>query len=201
MARKTQQRTLETRERILSVTRQLFDELGEKNVTTDLIARSAQVAKGTIFAHFADRSNLVAAIGAADLDLIISRIRIEVQARPVSNLIGQLMQVYAPLLQFFAQKPEFATLYVYYATQAENEWSRRFTKTCLSFEEILGDVLRKASPGVANGPGRDTDFLVNGMQAFFLQSVIYRMSGWIEGDLQAEQQLRRYLERWLEPAN
>jgi len=158
------------------------------------------VAKGTVFAHFADRSNLVAAIGASDLDLIISRIKVEVQARPVSSLIGQLMQVYAPLLQFFAQKPEFATLYVFYATQAENEWSRRFTKTCLSFEEILGDVLSKARPDGGSSPDKSTDFLVNGMQAFFLQSVIYRMSGWIEDEAQAEQQLRRYLERWLEPA-
>jgi len=200
MAKKVQQRTLETRDRILTVTRQLFDELGEKNVTTDLIARRAQVAKGTIFAHFADRSNLVAAIGAADLESIISRIRIEVQARPVPHLIGQLMQVYKPLLAFFAQKPEFATLYVSYATQAENEWSRRFTNTCLSFEEVLGEVLSKARPGGGSSPDKATEFLVSGMQAFFLQSVIYRMSGWIESDLKAEQQLRRYLERWLEPA-
>jgi len=201
MAKKTQKRSLETRDRILSVTRQLFDELGEKNVTTDLIARSAQVAKGTVFAHFSDRSNLVAAIGAQDLDLIISNIRIRIQTRPVSNLINQLMQVYGPLLEFFAQKPEFATLYVYYTTQADNEWSRRFTKTCLSFEEILGDVLSDALPGMCKSPDMDTGFLVNGMQAFFLQSLIYRMSGWIEDDTQAELQLRRSLERWLGCAN
>jgi len=201
MAKKIQQRSLETRDRILSVTRQLFDELGEKNVTTDLIARRAQVAKGTIFAHFSDRPNLVAAIGAQDLDLIIGKIRISVQTRPASNLIGQLMQVYGPLLEFFARKPEFATLYVYYATQAENEWSRRFTKTCLSFEEILGNVLNSGQPDAANSPEHDTDFLVNGMQAFFLQIVIYRMSGWIKNDEQADQQLRRYLDRWLYPAN
>jgi len=199
MVRKTQQRSLDTRTRILSVTRQLFEELGEKNVTTDMIARRAQVAKGTIFAHFEDRPNLVAAIGAQELEAIIGKISASVRVQTDANLTDRLMLVYQPLLRFFAGKPEFARLYVNSAAHAASEWSAGFIEACLGSERILGDILLQAKNDGTFDAELQTEFLVDGMQAFFMQIVIYRMAGWIgDDDAQAEQRLRRYLNRWLD---
>lgn len=59
MARKTQQRTLLTRNRILDAARDLAGQENLDAVTAEAIAEAAGVAKGTVFAHFGDMDGLL----------------------------------------------------------------------------------------------------------------------------------------------
>lgn len=59
MARKTQQRTLLTRNRILDAARELAGQENLEAVTAEAIAEAAGVAKGTVFAHFGDMDGLL----------------------------------------------------------------------------------------------------------------------------------------------
>ncbi len=197
MAKRIQQRSLDTQARILSVTRALFDDLGEKNVTTDMIAHHANVAKGTVFAHFTDRQNLVAAVAAQELKQVIAGARADVEAQPRAGLTGRIMLAYRPLLGFFAQKPEFAELFIRHSTYSESKWSACFVASCLKLEEILGDILRAEHAGGSGFSRAEAELLLGGMQAFFLQIVTYRMAGWIRDDDHGEQRLLQYLARWL----
>ena len=189
MQKPIQKRSQATQDRILEVARNLFDDLGQDAVTTDMIAEKSNVAKGTIFAHFTDRANLIAAVSLPDLDQIIASI--PKPDSPTASLCDRFMIAYETLLEFFARKPEFADLFVHQSLYSAGPWSAKFTEKCLDFEKYLASEIQAHQP---QSP-ETAQFLVSGAQAFFLQVVTYQHAGWLDYDA-ACAQLRKYLDRW-----
>ena len=63
-----QSRSRQTREQILGAARELFARQGYEPTSIDQIASAAKVAKSSVFAHFGDKTNLLAALGLAEIE-------------------------------------------------------------------------------------------------------------------------------------
>jgi AcrR family transcriptional regulator len=72
--RPMQRRSAERYERILAVCAELLDELGFAALTTTAVARRAEVPIGTVYQFFADKSALVHALAARNLDRYLDRL-------------------------------------------------------------------------------------------------------------------------------
>lgn len=187
MDKKIQKRSLETRDRIIEATRNLFVKHGRENVSTDQIAAAANVAKGTIFAHFSDRANLEAAVTLDDLDAILSRV-----ANYNAQLRGRdwIIAAYGQMLTEFEADPDVAKTFVRQTLIGDGEWTTLFNQKCLNFETLIVAKLDVAYPG------QDVAVLLGGAQAFFLQILAYRNADWISF-AEAKTRLAQYLQRWL----
>lgn len=73
MARPVQQRSIQTRDRLLQVAGDMALQVGLGGLRTEVIVERAGVAKGTFFAHFPDKDHLVAELVAARLSRLIPR--------------------------------------------------------------------------------------------------------------------------------
>src|SRR6266568_2308054 len=72
--RPMQRRSAERYERILTVCAELLDELGFAALTTTAVARRAEVPIGTVYQFFADKSALVHALAARNLERYLDRL-------------------------------------------------------------------------------------------------------------------------------
>lgn len=85
-ARPVQQRSVETRERILDAARMLLAEVGRDRFTTGDVAACAGVAIGTLYRYFAHRADLIKAVLERDevyvAQLKVLRAAAAVAARP-----------------------------------------------------------------------------------------------------------------------
>jgi AcrR family transcriptional regulator len=72
--RPMQRRSAERYERILNVCAELLDEVGFAGLTTTAVARRAEVPIGTVYQFFADKSALVHALAARNLQNYLDRL-------------------------------------------------------------------------------------------------------------------------------
>ncbi|WP_194900167.1 TetR/AcrR family transcriptional regulator, partial [Catenulispora pinisilvae] len=72
--RPMQRRSAERYERILNVCAELLDELGFAGLTTTAVAKRAEVPIGTVYQFFADKSALVHALAARNLENYMGRL-------------------------------------------------------------------------------------------------------------------------------
>ena len=72
--RPTQRRSAERYERILNVCAELLDEVGFAGLTTTAVAKRAEVPIGTVYQFFADKSALVHALAARNLENYMGRL-------------------------------------------------------------------------------------------------------------------------------
>ncbi len=190
-----QKRSLQTQARILETSRKLFEAEGCENVTAEMIAAEAGVAKGTIFAHFQDRSNLIAAVGMQEMQEAVCVMKRRAADTNPSSLIDRVLALYEPLLTLFSRNTEFAKLFINQSAFDEGPWSAQFCQSCQSFEDTLIEYLER--DGVTRDRGISASLLAEGAQAFFLQIVTYRTAGWLEDDAASRQKFKTYLEVWL----
>ncbi|MEP3244659.1 MAG: TetR/AcrR family transcriptional regulator [Sneathiella sp.] len=190
-----QKRSLQTQARILETSRKLFEAEGCENVTAEMIATEAGVAKGTVFAHFQDRSNLIAAVGMQEMQEAVCVMERRAADTNLAPLVDRVLALYEPLLTLFSRNSEFARLFINQSTFDEGPWSTQFRNSCESFEETLTDCLEREKS--QKQCDVDARLLAEGAQAFFLQIVTYRIAGWIKDDEAAQQKFKSYLKVWL----
>ena len=65
-----QSRSRQTRDQILGAARELFGRQGYEPTSIDEVASAAKVAKSSVFAHFGDKANLLAALGLAEIEML-----------------------------------------------------------------------------------------------------------------------------------
>jgi len=192
-----QKRSRETRVRILSVAKKLFKEEGYEQTSTDRIATQANVAKGSVFAHFGDKTNLLAAIGSEEIEQLLELSRAAILERSQGPLLDMMMRFYRPWLTFFLENPDFTRLYFSLSDLSRGPWTETFDQACLEQENLIISIIEKAEFNSRDAP-HPASFYGRGAQAFFFQIVGYRVSGWINSDREAEETLQNYLEVWLD---
>lgn len=196
-----QKRSRETKERILAAAKKLFRQEGYGKVSTERIATEANVAKGSVFAHFGDKTNLLAAIGSQEISQLLKASQETVPENTNVPLIDRMMQFYQPWLKFFLENPDFTRLYFSQSGLSRGPWTETFVQTCFEQENLIISIIEEAefSP---NNSAHTAKFYGRGAQAFFFQVVGYRISGWIDSDKEAEKILQNYLAVWLQsPVN
>ncbi|KRE81569.1 TetR/AcrR family transcriptional regulator [Arthrobacter sp. Soil763] len=119
-------RTNATKQKLFDASMELIGERGAAGVTVDEIAAAAGVSKGTVYYNFGSKSDLIAQLLRHGVDILMTRL-LSVQdeaADPLDamdEMIGQAMD-------FMAEYPSFARLWVSENWRTPSEWQDTFTE-------------------------------------------------------------------------
>ncbi|MCC2111153.1 MAG: TetR/AcrR family transcriptional regulator [Hyphomicrobiales bacterium] len=194
--KRTQKRTRETRDRILGVAARLFRRHGFDSTSIDQVAEAADVAKGTVFAHFGDKTNLLAAIGLAELDDIVPDTRkIAADGARISP-VEDIVALYRPWLAYFARNEAFAKLFLNQAGLSTGPWTAQFVENCCELERAVERIVVDWQSRGAVKDDFTAAFYAEGAQAFFFNAVIYRLSGRTPDEDGQAASLAAFLSRW-----
>ena len=100
MRKAVQQRTLETRARLTEVAQALVTEKGFEALRIDEVVQRAGVAKGTFFAHFNDKDELMDLLIGERINAQLDRMAAAAPPRNAEQLARRLM----PLLELMASE-------------------------------------------------------------------------------------------------
>ncbi|MGS5088591.1 TetR/AcrR family transcriptional regulator [Hydrogenophaga sp. A37] len=190
MKKAVQQRTLETRSRLTSVADQLVAEKGFEALRIEETVQAAGVAKGTFFAHFKDKDEL--------MDLLIGQ-RIEtlldgMAAEPAPRDADQLAQRLMPLVELMSSERYVFDLIMRRSGAMAVE---EIGPIALSFGR-LGELVGQ---WLAQGAFRQDvpiEILVEGVEAFLMQTLALNFCA-LHKDKTMKARLQPYLRAWLAP--
>lgn len=194
----SQERSRQTREQILAAARALFAVQGFEQTSIDQVAAGAKVAKASVFAHFGDKTNLLAALGLVEIEAIFERSRRLVSAPMTEPLDKTLHRLLAPWLDYFGTDPAFARLYLAQSGLGAGPFTERFLAICHELEGLTASLIRAALP--ACDEARAT-MLSRGIQALLHEVMVYRLSGWVTDAAAARAMLGDFLTVWIAGAN
>lgn len=196
--KRVQKRTQETEARIRQVAARLFREHGFDAVSVDAIAEAAEVAKGTVFAHFGDKAGLLAAVGLSALQDLLAATNAMVDKGAVKSPIDDVMTLYQPWLDFFADNVDFAKLYMNQAGLGnKGPWTEQFIGACCGQEQALERLIGAWREKGGIGRGESDAFLAEGAQSFYYSVLIYRLSERTPDRASQSETLRNFLTAWL----
>ncbi|MCU0830708.1 MAG: TetR/AcrR family transcriptional regulator [Rhizobiaceae bacterium] len=188
----TQSRSQKSRETILAAARALFDEKGYAAAAMDEVAQRAGLSKASIFAHFTDKQAVLATLGIADIELLLRELRPRAAAG-IALSAEALAETFSPWLRYFLAKPDFARLYLIQSGLLRSPESQAYVALCASHEALIAEGLARGNSGL---PMPAANQIARGAQAHFQQVLVYRLSGWIVSDAEAEQSLQDALAIW-----
>ncbi len=190
MRKAVQQRTLETRSRLTQVAQELINEKGFDALRIDEVVLRAGVAKGTFFAHFNDKDEL--------MDLLIGeRINAELDrmaAAPAPKTADQLSRRLMPLLELMASERYVFDVILRRSGAAALEEIGPIATTFQRMGEVWG-------PWLATGHFRkdiSVELLIEGVQALVLQALALNFCA-IHQRKPMKDRLLPYLRAWLGP--
>lgn len=194
-----QTRSRQTRDQILAAARELFARQGFDETSIDQIASGAKVAKSSVFAHFGDKANLLAALGLSDIEKLAEAGRNpggHDQRQPIDARILALLR---PWLDYFCREPAFAGLYLSQSAIARGPHTDAFMRLCFELEDQVAEIFRQRLESAAPDRAR---LLARGVQALFHEVIVYEISGWLrEGETalssSPENQLAEMLAIWV----
>lgn len=102
MTRKPQQRTQQTRSRILETARDLLSRNGADAITAEALASAAGVAKGTIFAHFTSMDGLMSYVLLDDIRGLLPENIAAVRAADTERFADPLERITAMMMSLVA---------------------------------------------------------------------------------------------------
>lgn len=132
-----------TKEKILNASLTLFNELGERNVTTNHIAAHLQMSPGNLYYHFRNKQMIIHALFESYRDKILTILEIpEDRHIELQDKIRYLQDVFAALWQyrFFHRDIEHFLL----ADSLLHETFRQFFRECLARVELIINGLVQA---------------------------------------------------------
>lgn len=218
MTKKPQQRTLITRQRILDATRALSHELGIEQVTADAIAKRADVAKGTVFAHFTDMDGLLSHVLLDELRNILAPAPAPARADETSELTpvarfseGQIRTGDNPLtaingmmMQFVrvvGQNQTMMRLFLKNTGATDGSYAPEFIDILSQLDQVLARFLEHWRDDATLRPrlrqDRNAQELLDGLIAFMTHVSVQCQCGQIRDLAQAHDVLLRHSEAWL----
>ena len=197
MAGKPQQRAIVTRQNILATAKILFDTQGYEGTPVEQIAHEANVAKGTVFAHFADKASLLTAVRIVNLENVINNM-LEVSGNPISKEpVQTIIDLLAPLLALFARDNDFTQVFLDQAELKGGPWAERLYYACCSLDKALEQTVRAMLKDELIAKTVSVNFYTQGIQAFFYHVLIGLHSGATRDQADQELLLRGLLTHWL----
>jgi AcrR family transcriptional regulator len=191
MKKAVQQRTLETRSRLTSVADELVAEKGFEALRIEETVLRAGVAKGTFFAHFKDKDELMDQLIGQRIDTLLDRMA----AKPAPRDADQLAQRLMPLVELMSSERYVFDLIMRRSGAMALE---EIGPIALSFGR-LGDIV---GGWLAQGAFRKDvpiEILVEGVEAFLMQTLALNFCA-LHKDKTMKARLQPYLRAWLAPA-
>ncbi len=176
MNRKTQKRTHETKARILEAARQLTEGKPFDTVSMDAIARQSGVAKGSLFAHFTDKSGLLSHVVAERLQAIVDHWETDGTAR--GSKLEELLDRSMALVDLLSADRAVLQIYLDYSGATSSNVSEPFSASLEALENRLFSFLshwrEKGGAPFALRTDLDVAALASGVSAFVTTAAIYR---------------------------
>ena len=191
MKKAVQQRTLETRSRLTSVADQLVAEKGFEALRIEETVQTAGVAKGTFFAHFKDKDELMDLLIGQRIETLLDRMAAEPAPRDADQLAQRLM----PLVELMSSERYVFDLIMRRSGALAVE---EIGPIALSFGR-LGELVGQ---WLAQGAFRQDvpiEILVEGVEAFLMQTLALNFCA-LHKDKTIKARLQPYLRAWLTPA-
>lgn len=190
MKKAVQQRTLETRSRLTSVADQLVAEKGFEALRIEETVQAAGVAKGTFFAHFKDKDELMDLLIGQRIETLLDRMAAEPEPRDADQLAQHLM----PLVELMSSERYVFDLIMRRSGAMAVE---EIGPIALSFGR-LGELVGQ---WLAQGAFRrdvPIEILVEGVEAFLMQTLALNFCA-LHKDKTMKARLQPYLRAWLAP--
>jgi AcrR family transcriptional regulator len=190
MKKAVQQRTLETRSRLTSVADQLVAEKGFEALRIEETVQTAGVAKGTFFAHFKDKDELMDLLIGQRIETLLDRMAAEPAPRDADQLAQRLM----PLVELMSSERYVFDLIMRRSGAMAVE---EIGPIALSFGR-LGELVGQ---WLAQGAFRrdvPIEILVEGVEAFLMQTLALNFCA-LHKDKTMKARLQPYLRAWLAP--
>ncbi|WP_321501025.1 TetR/AcrR family transcriptional regulator [Breoghania sp.] len=190
MTRLPQKRTLETRRRLIAAARQIVGRHGYSALRVEDVVAEAGVAKGTFFAHFADKDVLMDLLLGEEIDGLIDEMMRARAPRDAQEVTAVLM----PLCDFMVRERYVFDVILRHSGAAAREEigpiARTFLRQVEAFAQwfAAGEFRRDISPAL----------LAEGVQAFATQAMAMHFCA-LHGDQPLRSRLEIYLKAWLEP--
>ncbi|UEL29198.1 TetR/AcrR family transcriptional regulator [Pseudarthrobacter sp. L1SW] len=151
-------RTTATRQKLFDASMELIGERGAAGVTVDEIAAAAGVSKGTVYYNFGSKSELIAQLLRHGVDILKARLMGTPEQgadRPKSLDGAGGVQASDPLLameamigqalDFMAEYPSFARLWVSENWRIPSEWQGTFAVLRGELLAVIGEAVEKVA--------------------------------------------------------
>ncbi len=191
MIKQTQKRSIETRAKLIRVSKEVISAHGYGAMRVEEIVQSAGVAKGTFFAHFKDKDALMDLIIGAEIDALLDDALKLPQPKDLDGLILRLQ----PLMNFMTSERYIFDVILRHSGAAVKEEIGPIAQTFDRTIEI-------ASKWIAKGNFRKDVpeiLLAEGVQAFAVQAMALHFCA-INNQEEMHLRFKKYLQAWLIPA-
>ena len=131
----------ETRRLLLDTAYDLFQEKGYEKATIRELADRAEVAQGTIFKHFPDKSSLLVAVFENDLQAVVED---AFQNAPPDNIKAQLLCIVGRLYEFYQPRPALFLVLIGQAASLVGEGQKTMTRLLDDFLRRIAELFQKA---------------------------------------------------------
>jgi AcrR family transcriptional regulator len=190
MKKAVQQRTLETRSRLTSVADELAAEKGFEALRIEEVVQRAGVAKGTFFAHFKDKDELMDLLIGERIDSLLDGMATGPAPRNADQLARRLM----PLVELMSSERYVFEVILRRSGAMAVEEIGPIASTFGRLGELVGQWL-------AQGTFRKDvplEILVEGVEAFLVQTLALNFCA-LHKDKSMKARLQPYLRAWLAP--
>ena len=190
MRKAIQQRTLETRSRLTSVADKLVAEKGFEALRIEEVVLRAGVAKGTFFAHFKDKDELMDLLIGERIAGLLDRMDTGPGPRDPDQLAKRLMPLVALMS---SERYVFDVILRRSGAMALEE----IGPIALSFGR-LGEIIGKWLSQGSFRKDVSIEILVQGVEAFLVQTLALNFCA-LHKDQAMKARLQPYLRAWLSP--
>lgn len=190
MARAVQQRTIETRARLIAAAEEIISENGFEALRVEEVVLRAGTAKGTFFTHFKDKDALMDLIIGTRIDRFLDDLEVLSPPETVDALVDALM----PLSDFMTCERYVFDVILRYSGAAAVEDIGPIAATFGRQIETLSNWL-SAAPFRSDIPA---DVQAEGVQAFMLQVLATHFCA-LHNTRTIRDSLNLYLKAWLTP--
>ncbi|MDQ0924911.1 AcrR family transcriptional regulator [Pseudarthrobacter sp. W1I19] len=152
-------RTTATRQKLFDASMELIGERGAAGVTVDEIAAAAGVSKGTVYYNFGSKSDLIAQLLRHGVDILKGRLlgAPEEAAAAAGDPLLAMEAMIGQAMDFMAEYPSFARLWVSENWRTPSEWQGTFTLLRAELLQVIGEAVERVAkvypvdPSVSRG--------------------------------------------------
>lgn len=202
MTRKPQQRSIETRARVLKAARDLSKKHGLELVTAEAVAAEAGVAKGTVFSHYGDMDGLLSHVLLDRLNALRTLSAEDVaQAACLEDPVGQLLRNMMAMIDVITDSPTILRLFLDNIGVTKPNCATEFVETLDALDADLAGFLELWQNSDAISPAlrgdRTPTEMVDGLIAFMIHGAILLKSHQLTDRSVLETRLRRHVEAFV----
>ncbi len=146
-------RTNATRQKLFDASMELIGERGAAGVTVDEIAAAAGVSKGTVYYNFGSKSDLIAQLLRHGVDILKTRLMsagsvgdaARPPGQPAADPLLSMEEMIGQAMDFMADYPSFARLWVSENWRTPSEWRDTFAVLRAELLAVIGGAIESVA--------------------------------------------------------